>query len=91
MKKTGGRLKKFTALSLVVAVMTSILAGAVSAQSTVSVDDSTTNIAIVESLLNDRQYVVDTFTTDTLPVENPYARLNGLNDTDYLKKIIWRN
>ena len=50
----------------------------------VNADDATASVAVFENLLNDRSFVVDTFTQDTMPESNPYGRLDGVANTDYL-------
>ena len=84
MRKKRIILKRSISALVIGAVTISILAGATSASSSVNADDATASVAVFENLLNDRSFVVDTFTQDTMPESNPYGRLDGVANTDYL-------
>ena len=84
MRKKRIILKRSISALVIGAVTISILAGATSASSSVNADDATAIVAVFENLLNDRSFVVDTFTQDTMPESNPYGRLDGVANTDYL-------
>ena len=84
MRKKRIILKRSISALVIGAVTISILAGATSASSSVNADDATASVAVFENLLNDRSFVVDTFTQDTMPESNPYGRLDGVVNTDYL-------
>ena len=84
MRKKRIILKRSISALVVGAVTVSILAGAASASSSVNADDATASVAVFENLLNDRSFVVDTFTKDTMPESNPYGKLDGVANTDYL-------
>ena len=84
MRKKRIILKRSISALVIGAVTISILAGATSASSSVNADDATASVAVLENLLNDRSFVVDTFTQDTMPESNPYGRLDGVANTDYL-------
>ena len=84
MRKKRIILKRSISALVIGAVTISILAGATSASSSVNADDATASVAVFENLLNDRSFVVDTFTQDTMPESNPYGRLEGVANTDYL-------
>ena len=84
MRKKRIILKRSISALVIGAVTISILAGATFASSSVNADDATASVAVFENLLNDRSFVVDTFTQDTMPESNPYGRLDGVANTDYL-------
>ena len=84
MRKKRIILKRSISALVIGAVTISILAGTTSASSSVNADDATASVAVFENLLNDRSFVVDTFTQDTMPESNPYGRLDGVANTDYL-------
>ena len=84
MRKKRIILKRSISALVIGAVTISILAGAASTSNSVNADDATASVAVFENLLNDRSFVVDTFTQDTMPESNPYGRLDGVANTDYL-------
>ena len=83
MKKGKRYLARFVSVLMIVMLMTSL-----ALQAKAEDTETTPNILLYDSLLNDRHWVIDTFTKDAFPAANPHAGTNGVSGMDYLYKDI---
>ena len=75
---------RILAVMLAAALAVSTAPAPVSAESS----GTTPNIAVYDNLLSSRYFVVDTFTGDSFPENNPHAYVQGYCNEDYLYKDI---
>ena len=71
---------KIISVLLVASLMLGLYAYAVSA----SKEGYSTNMAIYENLLNERSYVINTFTQESFPANNPNAIAQGVAGQNYM-------
>ena len=86
MGKKKKRLKQLTAGIVIGAITISTIIGTMFAANSIKPEEATTSVAVFEDLLNNRSFVIDTFTKDTMPDSNPYGKLDGVGNIDYLSK-----
>ena len=80
------RLKQLTAGIVIGAITISTIIGTMFAANSIKPEEATTSVAVFEDLLNNRSFVIDTFTKDAMPDSNPYGKLDGVGNIDYLSK-----
>ena len=86
MGKKKKRLKQLTAGIVIGAITISTIIGTMFAANSIKPEEATTSVAVFEDLLNNRSFVIDTFTKDAMPDSNPYGKLDGVGNIDYLSK-----
>ena len=86
MGKKKKRLKQLTAGIVIGAITISTIIGMMFAANSIKPEEATTSVAVFEDLLNNRSFVIDTFTKDAMPDSNPYGKLDGVGNIDYLSK-----
>ena len=87
MGKKKKRLKQLTAGIVIGAITISTIIGTMFAANSIKPEEATTSVAVFEDLLNNRSFVIDTFTKDAMPDSNPYGKLDGVGNI--YQRIFW--
>ena len=78
----------FITILLSVSLIVTLVPRPVAAETT---STTSPNCIVYEKLLNDRHFVIDTFTRESFPEDNPHAAVRACTNDDYMYKDIMDN